>query len=370
MRGVALSSLLLLFTAIACRGREYLSALPRTGQVTGGVVALVAASEAPVSTPRAVVIQPESGEASELNLVANAPLKETYRETVLQLAQFVVSRDGKVSSLSPEPEKRSGSFHACTQSPRREHVACLTATGLSFMNAATGERVLRRGAYRSCAWRSPKKFICLEGEYNKENHIVELDAAADKAVVLVRKNGERITGLAANGATGSFAYATGKDAAWRFWRNTKGSGNAESVGDLTGYYIFDTRISAQGVVAARIASALRSDDKLVPRNIWVSHEFGGRKGVLLDLAELPAPGFFSGAGFEGVESFDFSPDGEVLAILMSGQNDCRMVDEGGNVACRMNIHIFDSRTRELKQLTHFRATELRSVRWFGPPPID
>lgn len=360
----SLIGLILLFTASACRGREYLAALPRVGgEVPGGVVALVATTEAPSRDSRAVLINPESGEASEIELIQNAQLREIYKDTRLVVDQFAVSHQGKIAPLAPHAHSKNQSYFACSLSPQRQYVACQSSTGVSITEAATGIELVRKGSYRGCVWVAAKRLVCLEGAYQKENRIVSMSPTEPQTTTIIQNDKDRITALAADALTGRIAYATGKDKSWIFWRTQIGTAAPERLGEISGHYIFDVRISHEGVVAARVAAAVSTEGKLRPRNIWVSPDFGGRKGLLLDLAELPAPGFFSGSGFGGVESFDFSPDGMSLAILMSGQNDCRMVDEGGNVACRLNVHIFDSRAGELKQLTHFRATELRSLLW-------
>ncbi|AFM11340.1 hypothetical protein [Turneriella parva] len=363
MRRSALA-LIILFAASACRGREYLAALPNAGgEVPSGVVALVAAAEAPHRASRAVLIHPASGAATELELIQNAQLKEIYQDTKLIVDQYALSRLGKIAQLAPHAHGKNKSYFACSLSPQRYFVACQISTGISVVDVTTGAEQVHKGSYRSCSWGAAKRLICLEGSYQKENRIVAIDPHEKPITTIAQNDKDRITGLTADAGTGRIAYATGKDQSWIFWRKQSLTAAPERLGEISGHYIFDARISPLGVVAARVAAAENREGILRPRNIWVSPEFGGRKGQLLDLAELPAPGFFSGSGFGGVESFDFSPDGMSLAILMSGENDCRMVDEGGNIACRLNVHIFDSRAGELKQLTHFRATELRSVLW-------
>ncbi len=348
---------------LQCRGREHLGAQSAfRAAPSQGVVVFLADNPPPQRSVRAVIVDTTSGEAGELELLSRDSLSQAIAEPFFSVGGFVVSRSGKNASLVRAFSEKQSSHFGCSLSPAGEYVACHAGNGVHVIDLRTQKTSEEQGELRQCQWRRSSELLCLEGAYQKERRIVALPAGKRGRQIL-RQSDERIGQLAVNTSSGAFAWSVSNDRQQKIFRRRPAGSADELLGSIDNHYVFSLRIASNGAVAARVAPRQRESGNRQPRNIWVSREFNGRAGILLTLAELPAPGFFRGAGFDGVESFDFAPDGSQLAILMSGPDDCRMVDEGGNVACRLNVHVYDSKTGGLHQLTHFRATELHTLAW-------
>jgi hypothetical protein len=169
--------------------------------------------------------------------------------------------------------------------------------------------------------------------------------------------------LAPNGQSAVFTENTAD--AVSIYRLDLRSGTCQKVAGFSQSYIFGLEVSQDGTIAARIIGSKHPEGKLTPYDIWVSAPFGAARvpGYILNLPALESPGFLSGKGFIGVDSFAFSPDGKSLAILMSGEDDCRMADEGGNLACRKDIYIVDRDKPELRRLTKLQVQSAERLQW-------
>lgn len=355
-----------LLVCMQCRGREYLTGLPAYRNTPAGSVIVLRAETEGRSQPRLIVIDPDTGSATEVKSTEFSTAANFEREEWIAERDLLLARTGAVVSLK-SLRKGTGAarpnYTGYQLSPDHRHFLVRDSNGVAVIPLAGEGRLHSTGEFRDCRWLSRLALACIEGPYQKETRIVQFALPKLQRSILVETQGEYLRALATDPERGSFAYATQADKLVRFWLRTAAANPPKLLGELHGHYVFGIALSAQGTLAARVAPAESRPDLLAPRNIWFSGTSERNPGLLLDLPTLPAPGFLSGAGFLGVEAFDFSPDGKALAILMSSRNGCRMADEGGNLACRLNVFTYEIPRGVLRQLTHFKASELHGLVW-------
>ncbi|MBL8018444.1 MAG: hypothetical protein JNM27_02165 [Leptospirales bacterium] len=309
--------LLTLFVMNSCRGREYLEEQPAFRNYSGtGILAFSSGREG-VHGRRMILVDPESGAAYDLD----PALKKDSIAGGVSFGAFRFLSSGEWAIVEKE-------------SPRRP---------------------LEPGLYLKAS-----------GTYQKETRLIltsQPGSPAEERILFEAGPDERIGAVAGNGhGLGAFCLIKNQNISfYTIGRN----GPPVRVGELSGYYVFDLAISRTGTVAARISPIERQDEKLSPADIWISEAFGpaSSPGILLKLRALDSPGFLTGRGFEGVKDLAFSPDGQTLAVLLSQEDDCRMVDEGGNLGCRKNIRLIYSKSPNGRQLTKLRTTQADRLDW-------
>lgn len=345
-----------------CRGREYLTDLPAYRNTAANSVIVLRAETEGRGQTRLIVIDPNTGSASEVKS-AEFPTPENFqREELIGERDLLLARAGTIVSLKG-PDAASRMYTGHQLSPDGRYFLARGGKGIVVKPLSGAGSMQSAGAFRDCGWVSRVALVCIEGPYQKETRLVQLSLPQLRRSIIVETQGEYLRGLATDPERGSIAYATQADKLVRFWLRSAAANPPRLLGELQVHYVFGIALSSQGTLAARVASAERSAELLQPHNLWFSGTAGHRQGLLLDLPALAAPGFFSGAGYEGVEAFDFSPDGAALGILMSSRDGCRMADEGGNLACRLNVFTYEIPRGVLRQLTQFKASQLNGLAW-------
>ena len=361
MRSFPLLIAALLFV-MQCRGREYLTGLPAYRSSPAKSVIILRAETEGRRDARLVIVEPDTGTATEVNSPQVPVAQSVKHDEIIAERDLLLTRSGSIWSLK-DSDAAGRTYTGHQLSPDGRHLLARGGNAI-FVTPLFGEgRMQATGQFRDCRWVSAAAVACIEGPYQKETRLVQLSLPQLRRSILVETQGEYLRELATDPVRGSIAYATQAEKLVRFWLRSATEGRAKILGELPGHYVFALAVSSQGTVAARVASAERSAELLLPQNIWFSGTRDHRQGLLLDLPALAHPGFFSGAGFQGVEAFDFSPDGTALAILMSSRDGCRMADEGGNLACRLNVFTYEIPRGSVRQLTHFKASQLNGIAW-------
>lgn len=351
-----------LLVCIHCRGREYLTGLPAYRDTPANSVIVLRAESEGSGPTRLIVIDPNTGSSSEVKAPGLQTPENFQREELIAERDLLLARAGTIASLKGS-DAAGRTYTGHQLSPDGRYFLARGGKGIVVTPLAGAGSMQSTGQFRDCRWVSRVAIVCIEGPNQKEARLVQLTLPQLQRSILVETQGEYLRGLATDPERGSIAYATQADKLVRFWLRSAVANPPRLLGELQGHYVFGIALSSQGTIAARVASVERSAELLLPRNIWFSGTAGHRQGLLLDLPALAAPGFFRGAGFEGVEAFDFSPDGAALAILMSSRDGCRMADEGGNLACRLNVFTYEIPRGVLRQLTHFKASQLNGLAW-------
>lgn len=363
----ALAALLAL---IHCRGRDFAKPMPRfTGTASDTLIIFQSADEEYGRGTRIHFIDPATGSGSELDSKAVTPTKEIMNEPHLVFAAQLVGQSGKSSRLisKAEEQKRVVAPYTVSQlSPDNALYLRATPGVVTLVRTDGSAEYLLREDWADCAWQTASEFVCLVGKYQERRAIIAYDFATRRSNLLYEiKSKAKLENLRlVPGGTNAVFTENSADSVAIYRLDIKNKA-CTKIADFTQRYIFGLEVSPQGIVAARIVDSKHPEGKLNPYDIWVSAAFGAARapGYLLNLKALESPGFFSGKGFIGVDSFAFSPDGKSLAVLMSGEDDCRMVDEGGNYACRKDIYIVDRDKPQVRRLTEFQIQSAERLQW-------
>lgn len=361
-------SLAILFSA--CRGRDFAKAMPPLKSATTDTLLVFrSADENFPRTPRVHFIDPATGAGTELDRKTPSPVSAVLAEPHIVYGSYAVTKQGKFARLVADEETQSDHIdpHADSLlSPNQQHFIRRAPGKVVTARTDGSIAMLLKEDLAECAWRTASAFVCLAGKYQETRAIVEYDLYTRN-----KKTLHSITGkykldnlrLRPDGKAAAFTQNLADTVSVHlldFSTNT-----VNTVAEFHGRYIFDLAVSADGIIAARIVNSKHTDGKLDPYDVWVSAPFGSARsaGYLLNLPSLGSPGFFSGKGFTGVDSFAFSPNGNSLAILMSGEDDCRMADEGGNLACRKDIYIAQRDKAGMRRVTQFQIQSAARLRW-------
>lgn len=353
----------------ACRGREFAKPMPPfAGAASESLIVFQSDDEANFRRPRIHFISPGDGRASELDQKRSADLQKVISEPHIVYSGIMVATDGGHAPLVTAKEATGQiSVHADSiVSPDGKRFLRSDLSSITVQTISTKAEAGPASELADCDWESADSIICLAGKYQERRQIVRLGADLQRREVLFKTAGKpKMENLIVAPDKKSAVFTTNEADNVTIYRLHLATGRVEAQESFTGRYIFSLGVSGEGVIAARIVHSKHTPDKLDPYDVWISQPYGPAKakGYLLNLPALDAPGFFSGKGFRGVDAFAFSPDGKSLALLMSGENDCRMADEGGNLACRQNVYVVEKDNQTIRQLTQFRMTSARKIRW-------
>lgn len=353
----------------SCRGREFAKPMPPFTRATSeSLIVFQSDDELDFRSPRIHFISPIDGQASELDRKRTAPVAQVMSAAYIVYAGLLIAGDGTHAALSTAQETTGNtSAHGdILVSPDGVRFFRRDLVRLTVRNLRDKAEYGPLGDLADCDWETSDSILCLSGKYQQRRQIVRLSADLKKRSVLFEiASKEKLENLVVAPDKKTVVFTANRDDRVTLYRLNLASGNARPEESFAGRYIFAIAVSADGVIAARIVKSRHEPDTLDPYDVWISEPFGPatKKGYLLNLPALDSPGFFSGKGFRGVDGFAFSPDGQRLAILMSRANDCRMADEGGNLACRQNIYIVDRGGPALRQLTEFHMTSARKLQW-------
>ena len=367
---MAVLCVLLCFEFSACRGRDFAKAMPPLKSATADTLLVFrSADEYSPKTPRLHFVDPTTGAGTELDRKTPSQIAAVLAEPHIVYGSYAVTKQGKFARLVPDEEMQSGHIDSHADS-------LLSPDGRHFLRRVPGKVViadidgstalLLKDDFSECAWRTAAVFVCLAGKYQETRAIAEYDLNSRKKQILHSITGKHKLEnlrLRPDGKTAAFTQNLADSVTVQLWDFSAQS--VRTLAEFKGRYIFDLAISADGIVAARIVNSKHAEGKLDPYDLWISAPYGSATsaGYLLNLPSLDSPGFFSGRGFTGVDSFAFSPDSNSLAILMSGEDDCRMADEGGNLACRKDIYVVERNIPGMRRLTEFQITSAAKLRW-------
>lgn len=350
-----------------CRGREYAEKMPVfRGGISGSVILFSSVFEPPETYKRIHILDPSTGALSETEASMETSLESILAKPVIQVGTVLLSENGQYAYLRENPEEDRNYYGRHRLSPGKKYFLRMGGPGLSVTRISDRKIFQHKDSLSDCGWISEEGILCLQGGYNKEKKIVlpRPDSTESRSVFELNTKGH-LGSLRTDPEKKRAAFCeTGSDSAVFYKMNTV-TYNIENLGSAKGYYCFDLALSSQGIAAAKVVKINHTAGLSDPADIWISEKFGPASGagILLNLPSLESPGFLSGEGFKGVEGMAFSPDGLRMAVLMSEKDDCRMADEGGNIACRKNIHIVSSESPTLKKLTNMKTTSASGVLW-------
>lgn len=360
---------------VACRGREFAKPMPSfRGVAAEALIVFQSANEYPARGARIHLVNSATGEGSELDTSAPVAPKQILAERHLIYGAYLIGQSGQHALLSGEAG--SANRHDFT------YTSSLLSPGKKFfLRNLVGKVIIGKtdgmGAFTmkedlaDCNWLTTAEIVCLSGKYQDRREVVGYDILAHKRRLLYHSEGKaRLDNLrfAPDMQVAAFTESTDDNTA--IIEMDLPLGAHRRLSELRQRYVFGLAVSVDHIVAARTVKSKHEDDKLEPNDVWISAPYGDAKtpGLLLQLPALASPGFFSGKGFLGVESMAFSPDGQSLAVLMSGEDDCRMGDEGGNLACRKDIYIINRKQPGIRRLTQFQVQSAEKIQWLRYEP--
>lgn len=354
----------------ACRGREFAKPMPPLKETAAETLLVFQSDEQDnFSGARVHFVDPASGTGSELSKIKAEGVSELLKEPHLTYGRYLITNRGKYAEMLSAEERASSRPDAHTSSllsPDKKYYlrAGFGKVAIALTNGSAEEA--RREDWANCGWRDATRIICLQGKYQERRQIIEYDVASRQRKVLHEVAGKiKLENLCLSPDRKIAAFTAGINDKVAILILDLKSGEKKQIADFQERYIFALAVTIEGIVAARIVNSKHSEDKLEPYDIWISAPFGGlpAAGYLLRLPALDSPGFVSGKGYRGVESMSFSPDGKKLAFLMSGENDCRMADEGGNLACRHDIYVVERDSPGVRRLTQFQIQSAKVLHW-------
>ena len=355
---------------LACRGRDFAKPMPALKVApVESLIVFRSADEHRANFPRIHFVDPSNGAGTELDRSTPTALGAVLAEPHLVYGSLAITNHGKFAQLLPVAEAQAGKVYSYA-------VSQLSPDGRYFLRRQPGKLTIARSDGGSsvnvtddladCAWRSNDAMVCLAGKYQETRAIVEVDLRGQKKATLYAEAGKpKLENLQVSRDGRLAAFSRNLADTVSILLLDLNDRRVRTIAEFQQRYIFALALAPDGTVAARIVNSTHTPGKLDPYDVWISAPFGGRSspGYLLNLPALEAPGFFSGKGFTGVDSFAFSPDGQALAILRSGEDDCRMADEGGNLACRKDIYIVARNQPGVRRLTQFQIQSAEQVRW-------
>lgn|GEM_PF-3484623 len=360
----------LLAAFAACRGREYAKPMPPfRGIASDALIVFQSANEMPARGARVHLIDPITGNGSELDTKAPVAAKQILGEPHIIYGAYLIGNSGRHALLSGEPA--SGNRYDFT------YATSLLSPGKKFfLRSVIGKVIIGKtegpGALEikeelaDCNWLTTAEIVCLSGKYQERREIVGYDVLNHKRRTLYRTTGKaKLDNLRFAPDMQLAAFTENSDDNVAIIELDLPLAGTRRLTELKGRYVFDLVVSVDHIIAARTVKSQHADDKLEPHDVWISTAYGEAKapGLLLQLPALASPGFFSGKGFRGVESMAFSPDGNRLAVLMSAEDDCRMGDEGGNLLCRHDIYIIGKSEPGVRKLTNYGIQSAAKIRW-------
>lgn len=317
--------------------------------------------------PRIHLVDAVTGIAAELDRESAVSAAEVLKEPHLTYGAYLIGQSGRHAVLAGKgADAREFGYSTSILSEDSRKFLRNQIGSILVGDIATGEVIELRDELADCAWSGKTSLICLKGKYQERRDVVRIDLANRQKTTLYTAQGKaKLENFRLSHEHKSAVFTENIADQVKIQRLEISTNNLQTVADFPDRYIFDLALAGDGTIAARIVSSKREGEKLQPFDIWVSTAYAdiAAPGYLLRLPALDSPGFFSGKGFRGVESFAFSPDASVLAILMSGENDCRMADEGGNLACRHDIYLVERQKPGLRRLTHYQITSANRLRW-------
>jgi hypothetical protein len=339
------------------------------GVTAEALIVFQSANEHPARGARVHLVNTITGEGSELDTSTPVAPKLVLTEPHFIYGAYLIGQSGQYALLTGElssANRQDFTYTTSLLSPGKKFfLRNLIGKVIIGKTESTGAFTIKEDL-ADCNWLTTAEMVCLSGKYQDRHEIVGYDILARKQRVLYRSEGKaKLDNLrfAPDMQVGVFTEST--DDSTAIIEMELPLGASRRLAELRQRYVFGLAVSVEHIVAARTVKSKPEKDKLEPYDVWISAPYGDAKapGLLLQLPALASPGFFSGKGFTGVESITFSPDGQSLALLMSGEDDCRMGDEGGNLLCRHDIYLVEKGKPGVKRLTNFGIQSASKIRW-------
>lgn len=290
----------------------------------------------------------------------------------------LVSSDGK-KYLYPYPihQKNTQTFSAVPGSTTvSKDLRYFTFVNSQSSSAPTIERaLLKDGSQLMTVGKgfypveTPHGIVFRDGNYQSGQSVYLYDTATQKSKALYTANGSFLTLLKVSEDENKVAVVE-RDAQNKISVRVIDivSGQSELVlAETVLYSALQLKWSPQGDALALMAK--HDTQSFSPYNLFVIPLVSQKISPLLSVKTLPRPGFFFGKGYEGVRSFDWTPDGESLIFLGAFEGDCRLSSAGGPVVCNNHLYSVHKDGSAQRKLAKESMTTgmVNRIRWKSHP---
>jgi len=113
--------------------------------------------------------------------------------------------------------------------------------------------------------------------------------------------------------------------------------------------------------------AMRYKDKIqigkrTPFNLLVMNADGSNAKQVLKLEKKPDGLMSRGSGYDGVQSFVWSPDGKKIAFIAALENSCRLKNEAGHITCHYTLYTINADGTNLKKRLKLKLEDKHAKR--------